>query len=854
MAKVGEQLLIPESGWRRIDDTHPCISYIGNGWTRNVSSAYYNGSYTWTSNPSGTKIKFSFIGTKIRIISSVHSIARSENQLISIDGVIEKYSLLGIETIQQCLVYEKIGLPKGLHHVEITIDDPSNDVNHMLDAIDIDYDGLLSREKRTFSDMQIGDVISCDYTCSTGNLGAFANFGKAEYPLFQYKNGYYSNSGSFNFIYVDNDYKGRKILVADRNIQNYISAHRLDNSGITSSTGTPYVTVVNPILSSETSHSTIGVAICSSTAYSDGSRAAWKAFSGNPQASWMSKTVPEWLGFQWTTPKVVNGYSYGIENAAYSPRSWILQGSNNGETWDNLHQVDDYPYSSDDFPRTFYFNNEKAYKSYRIYAKQIYTTASPRVTISNFKFLYKGNDKFSLRLLTGGIDSNDKDSEWDRYIVNSNLNGTIKAGDNFVWNWQEVYSHTSSISATDLNYKVLRGRNSVDTWNRAIMNESNSLYGFRPVLVVEPSYDHKYLIQIENDVYNIANKKLTKVGVSPATPDMFVKHGLENLVELTEDIIETLPSQQTQILCWTNNIEKDERKLVYTGYKKNKFKYKVDFGDPTQTIKDWSNLTNSPVTDTALIPSSNLTSVTNPYYMRVIVKQNNGTQVSKDVKLLIYDTPPKIIGDLIGRTLEITFGDEENDRIRFNVKLNGKQIYPSIGFTDLYFTPYKFQTTLNSEDIVIGSTNTIEINAEDEYGSPNTYVYSWIGDYIGLMFSDEKGKYYSTDAGEVLQYLSFGTIIAGQTTLPVKVNLTNKEGMDIKNLKVELHAPAYYQTQIQLSKTENPFVSEQVLTFEDIQKKDENMSFYVRIVTNADDDAHSGEFDIYAEAEPASES
>ncbi|MGG0794136.1 hypothetical protein ABE137_09005, partial [Brevibacillus laterosporus] len=92
------------------------------------------------------------------------------------------------------------------------------------------------------------------------------------------------------------------------------------------------------------------------------------------------------------------------------------------------------------------------------------------------------------------------------------------------------------------------------------------------------------------------------------------------------------------------------------------------------------------------------------------------------------------------------------------------------------------------------------------------------------------------------------------TTLPMKVNLTNKEGMDIKNLKIELHAPTYHQTQIQLSKTENPFVPEQVLTFADIQKKDENISFYVRIVTNADDVAHSGEFDIYAEAVPASDS
>ncbi|QOT00007.1 hypothetical protein JNUCC42_04440 [Brevibacterium sp. JNUCC-42] len=73
-------------------------------------------------------------------------------------------------------------------------------------------------------------------------------------------------------------------------------------------------------------------------------------------------------------------------------------------------------------------------------------------------------------------------------------------------------------------------------------------------------------------------------------------------------------------------------------------------------------------------------------------------------------------------------------------------------------------------------------------------------------------------------------------------------------MKVELQAPTYWNTQIQLSKTENPFVPEQVLTFADVKKKDENVSFDVRIVTNADDIAHSGEFDIYAEAEPASES
>ncbi|GED17654.1 hypothetical protein D1872_202580 [compost metagenome] len=40
----------------------------------------------------------------------------------------------------------------------------------------------------------------------------------------------------------------------------------------------------------------------------------------------------------------------------------------------------------------------------------------------------------TIRLLTGGVSSTDKENEWDQYIVNSSLNGTIIPGDNAVWN------------------------------------------------------------------------------------------------------------------------------------------------------------------------------------------------------------------------------------------------------------------------------------------------------------------------------------------------------------------------------------------------------------------------------------
>ena len=38
-------------------------------------------------------------------------------------------------------------------------------------------------------------------------------------------------------------------------------------------------------------------------------------------------------------------------------------------------------------------------------------------------------------MLTGGDFEKDKNNDWDRYIINSNLNGYIVPNDDLVWNW-----------------------------------------------------------------------------------------------------------------------------------------------------------------------------------------------------------------------------------------------------------------------------------------------------------------------------------------------------------------------------------------------------------------------------------
>ena len=79
--------------------------------------------------------------------------------------------------------------------------------------------------------MQVGDAIACRYTASSNSVGVFSELGTCtanEIPV----GGSSSPDGLFYFIHVGYDHKGRKKLVADRNIQHSISWDTLNAMGI----------------------------------------------------------------------------------------------------------------------------------------------------------------------------------------------------------------------------------------------------------------------------------------------------------------------------------------------------------------------------------------------------------------------------------------------------------------------------------------------------------------------------------------------------------------------------------------------------------------------------------------------
>ncbi|KZE73782.1 hypothetical protein AV654_04180 [Paenibacillus elgii] len=145
-AKIGEQLTSPEAGWQRFDDNHPLIKYCGN-W-----SPYTNGVnlYKGSANHTGTVndcASFAFKGTKVRIIADTFN-NKTKTAQISIDGVKETFNE-NLTTQGSTLVYEKTGLPDGIHNVRIQL--VNSDGYLTLDAIDLESSGSLVDNNQIFS-------------------------------------------------------------------------------------------------------------------------------------------------------------------------------------------------------------------------------------------------------------------------------------------------------------------------------------------------------------------------------------------------------------------------------------------------------------------------------------------------------------------------------------------------------------------------------------------------------------------------------------------------------------------------------------------------------------------------------
>ncbi|WP_245676689.1 cohesin domain-containing protein [Bacillus solimangrovi] len=95
---------------------------------------------------------------------------------------------------------------------------------------------------------------------------------------------------------------------------------------------------------------------------------------------------------------------------------------------------------------------------------------------------------FKTRILTGGFEYDDTENEWSKYLINSDLNGTITPGNHEYWNINGVGSWTSTSPTVAPSQKVIQGgNNTVTDWT---YQETTNTAGFRPVLFIDNDHDN----------------------------------------------------------------------------------------------------------------------------------------------------------------------------------------------------------------------------------------------------------------------------------------------------------------------------------------------------------------------------
>ena len=142
MANIGEQLLQPESGWQRIDDSNVNISYNGTWYTSSPNSSS-GGDFKYTQ-INGGYLEFYVYTSKIRFINFLQSIC-AKNSVLNIDGEAYSYSSYISGGMQyQILAFEKLDMSKSIHKIKLT---NIENAQMNLDAIDIDEDGRMCTQE-----------------------------------------------------------------------------------------------------------------------------------------------------------------------------------------------------------------------------------------------------------------------------------------------------------------------------------------------------------------------------------------------------------------------------------------------------------------------------------------------------------------------------------------------------------------------------------------------------------------------------------------------------------------------------------------------------------------------------------
>jgi len=489
MVTIGSQLTAPESGWKRYDDAEPFISYTGFTQRNHAVTGAYEGKSSYNANGSAVgEVVFSFVGTKVRIISSTTNTSRAESVSVSINGNAETFTARTNANQAQTLVYEKKNLPYGTHTVKIFdfkgVLIGSSAAAFGLDAIDIDSDGRLVRSIgseiltpdggwKRYDDRDVyfvRDNIS-DWTLYSHSSAHKGSYLYATKPSGETKISFDFIGTKIRVIDVMHQNRGISKIVVDGVEYTYSSTdsssgnfqrlafelldlHLEKHSVILSYVSGTYISfdaididsdgrLFHPEEVEDVSKLTIGKRIrCNYAVTSNGGEGV---FSG------LGKETDDFIRTSPTVPAINKGDFYFIMADEFNNKN-ILIADRNIQSFVSWDQLNSYG---------------------RIFGIPV------DMGMVGFNFV--------ARLLTGGITSNDDYSEWYKYIVTSTLNNTISSGDNNVWNWNSssAYSWTTTTVTASSSSRARKGLSAVNAFNAAASSSVTSNTGYRPLFEVE---------------------------------------------------------------------------------------------------------------------------------------------------------------------------------------------------------------------------------------------------------------------------------------------------------------------------------------------------------------------------------
>lgn len=225
--------------------------------------------------------------------------------------------------------------------------------------------------------------------------------------------------------------------------------------------------------------------------------------------------------------------------------------------------------------------------------------------------------------------------------------------------------------------------------------------------------------------------------------------------------------------------------------------------------------------------------------------------LEKQYDLTLVNTEPNIIfGDIRNNKLDLTIVDDEDDLIKVSIKVNGKNYHPSDGgFTEYLSTPYFYSTRISGEHLIVDENdfvtpnNTISVTVVDQYGAETQMHKSFAGEYVGLMFVDEEGGFYSDDSNNyvddanILREQYLGELRAGTRGNRKVTYLYNKTPFAMTNIQLKLITVGIPEgTEVKIAKdnvTGFENMSDSMLNFNDTRLDvGSKLPFYVQANTD----------------------